>query len=151
MNEYEITYLANPSLDEEAKNKLDEAIDAEIINRKGSISYSLPTDSPGSRRRLHYPIADKKVTWMRAIQTQLEQDTVEELRQFIRKTEGVTRVTIIQTPRREEVPATIFDQAEQEAAKDQKPKPAEPAKPAKEVTMKEVEEKIESALDEEVK
>ena len=147
MNEYEITYLANPNLDEEAKNKLDEAIDAEISSVKGEISYSSPTDSPASRRRLHYPIGDKKTTWLRTMQVNLEQDTVEDLRTIITKTEGVNRVSIIQTPRRDDVSVAIFDTPEtvKEATT------AESKEPAKEVTDEDVNKGIEEALEEEVK
>lgn len=149
MNEYEITYLVNPGLDEKAKDALDEAIDAEITALKGEISYSSPTDSPASRRRLHYPIGEKKVTWLRTVQVRLDQQDVKKIRDIIRKTENVNRVSVLQTPRREEVSVAVFDTAEQ--AKEIEKAKKENKATTKEVTMEEVDKGIEEALEEEVK
>lgn len=149
MKEYEITYLVDPKLDEKAKDEVDAVIDGAIAKLEGEISYSSPTDSPGSRRRIHYPIKKQRVAWMRALQVALEPDKIDELRSIIKKAENVLRVTILQSPRREEVSAKIFDVAEKVAAAPQAA--AQDAKPAKKVTMEEVEEKIEEALVEEVK
>ena len=150
MSEYEITYLAQPELNETDKNKLDEAIDAIIAKLDGQITHSgPPTDSPGSRRRLHYPIDKKRIAWLRTIQAELSPDKIERLRKDLRKQDSVLRLTILQTSRRAEVSAAFFDNLTK------KKEPAlttpEPKKPAKEVTMTEVEKKIEQALDEEVK
>lgn len=150
MSEYEITYLARPELNETDKNKLDEAIDAIIAQLDGQITHSgPPTDSPGSRRRLHYPIDKKRVAWLRTIQAELTPDKIERLRKDLRKQDGVLRLTILQTPRRTEVPAAIFNHlTDKKGPAAAKP---EPKKPTTAVTMTEVEKKIEQALDEEVK
>lgn len=149
MNEYEITYLADPKLDEKAKDELDAVIDNEIAKMEGEISYSSLTDAPGSRRRMIYPVKKQRVAWMRCVQVKLDQTRIEELRSLIRKNENVLRVAVLQTPRRDEVSAQIFETEEKAATpvssqlKDQKE--------SKEVTMAEVEEKIEEALDQQVK
>ncbi len=150
MVEYEITYTARPELDEAAKDRLDEAVDKFIADLKGRIIQSYPaTDAPGSRRRLHYPLMGKRVAWLRAIQAELEPEQAEKLRLQLRKQSDLLRAMILKTPLRKEVPAAILDQAS-EKKQDGKRKD-EAKKPAKEVTMSEVEEKIEQVLDEEVK
>lgn len=150
MSEYEITYLAQPELNETDKNKLDEAIDATIEKLDGQITHSgPPTDSPGSRRRLHYPVDKKRVAWLRTIQAELSSGKIEQLRKDLCKQDGVLRLTILQTPRRAGVSATIFDNLTKK--KESTLATPEPKKPAKEVTMTEIEKKIEQALDEEVK
>ncbi|MFH1354184.1 MAG: 30S ribosomal protein S6 [bacterium] len=151
MSEYEITYLARPELDETDKNKLDETVDAAIAELKGQITHSTPpTDSPGSRRRLHYPVEDKHVAWLRAVQIELSSDKIEQLRTILKKQDNIIRLSILATPRRSEVSAAIFDKtpARKEAASTT---PAKKKEPTKEVTMTEIEEKIEQVLDEEVK
>lgn len=151
MREYEITYLADPQLDEAAKDKLDEAVDAAITEREGHIVSSFPpTGAPGSRRRLHYPIARQRLTWLRTVQAKLDEAHADPLRHVIQKTPGILRLTMLQTPPRSEVSAAMLDslaeQAQKEAAT---PEPARADAPI--VTMAEVEEKIEKALEEEVK
>ncbi len=150
MNEYEITYLANPRLDESAKNQLDENIDKIIAKSSGEISFSSPTDSPGSRRRLHYPIHDQKVAWVRVLQAQVDPKKIRNLRAALTKHENIMRVSILQTDRREEISPELLNILNP-APKTQTPKTAKPDQPKKEVTMKEVEAGIEEALDEEVK
>ena len=152
MREYEITYLANPKLAEAAKDKLDEAIDGEITKLKGEIiASSPPTDAPGSRRRLHYPIEDQRMSWLRTIQVNLTPDHIKQLRTILTKQEGIMRLTILQTPQREEVSTAIFNSlAEKEKRGAAKEEQAD-KKEIKKVTMEEVEEKIEKALEEEVK
>ena len=152
MKEYEITYLANPELTETAKDKLDEAVDGEITKLKGEITASSPsTDAPGSRRRLHYPIKHQRMCWLRTVQVNLAPNHLKQLRTTLTKQDGIMRLTILQTPQREEVSAAIFDSlAEKEKRGAVKEEKAD-RKEAKEVTMKEVEEKIEKALEEEVK
>jgi len=149
MSEYELTYLADPQLDESAKTKLDEAIDAAIAAREGNITYSSVMSAPGSRRRLHYLIGKKNVAWLRVMQVQIAPDRIAELRQDIARQEGVLRTYVLETPRRPEVAASIFDQPPAAAA------PAKPAeedrKDKKEVTTEAVEKGIERALEEEVK
>jgi len=149
MNEYEITYLADPKLEEAAKNELDEAINKLIDDQSGEISYSSSTDAPGSRRRLHYPIGEQRVCWLRTIQLELDPSKIDKLRTTMRKHKSITRVSVLQTPRREEVSADISETPE--AAPAQPTVPDKPKTTAKKVTMEEVEEKIEEALEEEVK
>ncbi len=149
MNEYEITYLADPKLSEKAKEELDASVDEAINNLGGEISYSSPTDAPGSRRRVHYPIKKQRVAWMRMEQIRLDPDKIEGLRASIRKNNQILRVAIVQTPRRDEVSAKMLEMVEQPVVAGTS-QPVTP-KAAKKVTMAEVEEKIEEALDEEVK
>lgn len=150
MRDYEITYLADPQLDEAVKDKLDEAIDAAIAERAGHIVTSFPpTGAPGSRRRLHYPIARQRLTWLRTVQVKLDEAHAEALRGAIQKAPGVLRLTMLQTAPRPEVSAAMLDSLAEQARATAAPDVAQPAAPA--VTMAEVEEKIEKALEEEVK
>ena len=150
MNEYEITYLADPKLDEKAKDQLDEKIDKIIAKASGEISYSSPTDAPGSRRRLHFPIHDQKVAWVRAMQAQIDPGEIEKLRASLKKHEGIMRVSILQVNRREEISPELMNILN--PAPKTEPAPVTKSdEPKKEVTMKEVEAGIEEALDEEVK
>ncbi len=149
MHDYEITYLADPRLDEAKKEELDEAIDKIVNDIGGEISYTSPSDTPGSRRRLNYPIADQRVAWLRVMQIQLDPEKINELQATLKKHADILRVTVLQTARREEISAAIFDAPEKTAVS---PTPDSSNKPVgKKVTMAEVEEKIEEALEEEVK
>jgi ribosomal protein S6 len=143
MQEYEITYLSHISLSEDARAQLDAAIDASIEKAEGAISHN----STSIRRRLVYPIQKQSGAFLRVVQTSIEPEHIEALKESLRKMEGVVRLTVIKTPRREEVSTAIFETAAKPAAAPA----AAPATPAREVTMAEVEEKIAEALDEEVK
>jgi len=89
--------------------------------------------------------------WLRTVQVNLAPNHLKQLRTTLTKQDGIMRLTILQTPQREEVSAAIFDSlAEKEKRGAVKEEKAD-RKEAKEVTMKEVEEKIEKALEEEVK
>ncbi len=147
MRPYELTYLANPQLNEEEKSKLDEAVNTEISKHSGNITYSSAPNSPGNRRRLHYPIKNSRVAWLRVVQLELEPNSIEDLRNSIIKNNDILRLNIIQTNRREEVPASALDTSEKQTEDKKQTKIAS----SKKVTMKEVEEKIEEALTEEVK
>lgn len=149
MHDYEITYLANPTLDEAKKESLDESIDKIVNDIGGEISYTSPSDTPGSRRRLNFPIADQRVAWMRVMQIQLDPAKINELLATLKKQADILRVTVLQTPRRQEVSAAIFDAPEKAPASAESTPSVKPA--SKKVTMAEVEEKIEEALEEEVK
>ncbi|HBE90140.1 MAG: hypothetical protein A3E37_04540 [Candidatus Andersenbacteria bacterium RIFCSPHIGHO2_12_FULL_46_9] len=149
MHDYEITYLADPTLDEAKKDTLDESIDKIVNDIGGEISYTSPSDTPGSRRRLNFPIADQRVAWMRVMQIQLDPAKINDLQTTIKKHADILRLTVLQTPRRQEVSAAIFDAPEKPSVS---PESAQAVKPSgKKVTMAEVEEKIEEALEEEVK
>lgn len=149
MHDYEITYLANPTLDEAKKEELDESIDKVVNDLGGEISYSSPTDTPGSRRRLNFPIASQRVAWMRVMQIQLDPANISGLQATLKKQANILRVTVLNTPRRDEISAAIFDAPEKTATASELSSAAKPA--GKKVTMAEVEEKIEEALEEEVK
>lgn len=151
MREYEITYLANPQLEDAAKDKLDEAVDAEITKRDGHITGSFPsTGAPGSRRRLHYPLARQRLAWLRTMQVKLEENQIESLYSTLRKLPSILRLTTIQTPPRPEVSAAVLDSLMERDAKEAAA-PDNTIKPLPAVTMSEVEEKIAKALEEEVK
>lgn len=141
MSDYEITYLSNPQIAEEERGQLDAAIDGKVADLGGSISFN----SPHTRRCLAYPVAKTTAAFLRMIQTELPGDQIDSLRQFLKKQAGVLRFTILNTPRRQEVPVDIM----QEKVARQPVKAA--AKPAKAVTMADVEKGIEEALTEEVK
>lgn len=149
MHDYEITYLADPTLDEAKKESLDESIDKIVNDIGGEISYTSPSDTPGSRRRLNFPIADQRVAWMRVMQIQLDPAKISELLATLKKQADILRVTVLQTPRRQEVSAAIFDAPEKAPASAESAPSVKPT--GKKVTMAEVEEKIEEALEEEVK
>lgn len=150
MNEYEITYLADPQLDEQNKVKLDENIDSKIAELKGSITYSSPTDAPTSRRRLHYAIDKKRVAWLRTVQIELDPANIEKLRTVLKKTDGIIRTSILNTPRRQEVPVTILDSFNNKDGKTASKREVI-KKSDKPVTDKEISKKIDEALKEEVK
>lgn len=144
MQEYEITYLSDPSLDDEARGKLDASFDQAVSDASGTISHN--TES--IRRRLRYPIAEQRLGFVRVVQTTLDPGVIEELRATLRKLKGVMRVQLLQTALREQVAPDVLDQATKKQQVE--PKKVATEKPAKEVSMEEVEEKIEQALDEEV-
>jgi len=142
MQEYEITYISAPDLTEDIRGELDASIETAISNLAGSVSYN----SENVRRRLLYPIKKNVVGFVRTVQVSLEQAKAAELRDFIKKQAGILRLTMLATPRRQEVAATIFDTVAK-----QQTEPKKAIKSAKPITMEEVEEKIEEALEEEVK
>jgi ribosomal protein S6 len=153
MQEYEISYLADPELDETAKDQLDQAVEAEITKIKGRVIAASPqTGAPGSRRRLHYPVESHRLAWLRTVQTELDPEHINNLRAALKKRTGIMRLSILHTPQREEVSAAIFDRAAEREKREAAAKAATTDKEeAKPVSMEEVEEKIAKALDEQVK
>ncbi|MDZ4225285.1 MAG: 30S ribosomal protein S6 [Candidatus Andersenbacteria bacterium] len=141
MTEYEISYISSPNLAEDARGELDAAIDSSVEKAEGNISHN----SESIRRRLVYPIQKQSVGFVRTLQVSLNQDKIEKLRQDIRKMSGILRVSVLATPRRAEVSTSIFEVTKEQPAE------KKPTTPAKAISMEEVEEKIEEALDEEVK
>jgi ribosomal protein S6 len=142
--EYEITYVADAQLTDDARAELDTAVDALISEKGGSVIHS----TANIRRRLFYPIQKKSNAFARVANLELEPEHIEEVRRVVRRMPGVLRLTILRTPARTEITPDAFKrtgagQLELKGKKDEKP--------AKEVTMKDVEEGIESALQEEVK
>ncbi len=147
MAQYEITYISDGEIAEEARAQLDAEVDGAIRDLGGSASFS----SPHTPRRLFYPVAGKRTAGMRALQVELESSQVEELKTFFKKHAGLLRFSILNTPRRSEVPATILDQLRGSKGRPTPAPVTSKAAPAKPVTMEEVEKGIEKALEEEVK
>ena len=148
MNEYEISYISDPSLAEDARQDVDKAVDGAIESAAGSIS----SNTENTRRRLAYPVQNQSVGFLRTVQATIDPEKVVAVRQALQKQAGIIRLSILQTPARESVAASIFEAAAKEAqVEPAKAATTEPKKPAKEITDQELEEKIESALDEEVK
>lgn len=146
--QYEITYIVDPSLADEARAEIDRAIDA-TVQEHGTISQN----TEAVRRRLAYPLKKQHVGFLRTLQAELPTEQISDLEQSVRKMKGVLRTTVIQTSARAAVMATIFDNVKQRDQQGRaEPAAATPAaKPRQEVTMAEVEEKIAQALEEEVK
>jgi ribosomal protein S6 len=142
--EYELTYLADANLSDEARAELDTAVDAFVSELGGSISYS----SPSLRRRLFYPIAKKAAAFSRALQISVDPLKIEELRKNIRRREGVLRLYVIRTPRRQEVTPEAFTDALEGGSRQTE---ARIKASKKKVSMQDVEAGIEEALQEEVK
>lgn len=142
--EYEISYITDPQLNDEARGELDAAIDAEITGKKGTIAQA----SPSLRRRLMYNIDKKMVGFLRTLQVHLDPAAINDIRDILKKKAGVMRVMILNTPQRAEVARDIFTKA---LATKTEEKAKEEQKPAKKVTMEDVEAGIEEALTEEVK
>ena len=143
MSEYEITYLARPDLAEDARGELDAAVDKTIEQRDGVIIFS----TPSVYRRLGYDINEQSTSFIRTLQAKLDPTLIEEVRKEVRKIDGVMRMSVIKTAQRKEVSPAIFKASQQE----KEVKTSTPPADKKPVSMAEVEEKIEKALDEEVK
>lgn len=146
MNEYEITYLSDPQLSEDARGELDAAVDSLIDQLGGAVSAS----DPNNRRRLFYPIKKQMVGFARTVNVTLDPSQISPLRETLAKRAGVMRVALLKTPRRNDVTTETIDEYFKKAVPG-KPGAIKEKKEVKPVTMEEVEEKIEEALDEEVK
>lgn len=143
--EYEITYIIDPALDESKRGELSVAIDNKIDEVKGVIT----SNTDNIRRKLSYPIKKQRGGFLRYIQAQLPAEHVASLRHEMTKLSGILRLTIVQSAPRAEVTTAIFDMLNKQPAEPKKATVAK--KPAIEMTDAEVTEKIEEALDEEVK
>lgn len=145
--EYEISYLTNPSLTDDARQGADRAVEDVLSKADAALSYT----SESTRRRIMYPMAGQQVGFLRTIQAALDPAKVEQIRHDVRRVDGVMRLAIIQTARREDVSPAIFETVakQQVAPKKAVAVPKKPAGPK--LSQKEVEEKIEKALDEKVK
>lgn len=138
--------MISSSVAEEARNQLDASIDTLINDFKGSIS----TNSESKRRALAYPIAKQRVGFVRVVQASVDPATISKLQTEVAKLNGVVRVSVLQTAARTELTAAIFDSvAKQQTAP--KKVTAEAPKPATPMSAEEVSQKIDKALDEEVK
>ena len=146
MNEYEISYIVDPSITEEARSEADRAVDGAIEGAKGSIV----SNTESTRRRLAYPVNKQHLGFLRTVQAAMDPAAVSEIRDELQKNNSIIRLSILHTPARESVTTAIFEAT---AKKQQvEPKKATTAKkPVKEISAKELDEKIEEALDEEVK
>src|SRR5581483_3787757 len=128
--EYEVTYLADPTLPDEARGELDASVDTLINELGGTITHS----APSIRRRLMYPINKQTAAFARALNIQLEGEKLEEFRKTLRRKAGVMRLAIIRTPQRTEVSPDMLFQPEPETAGRGRTPATEPRKPAKPVS-----------------
>ena len=148
MSEYEISYVTDPSLAEEARAEVDSFVDSEIEKASGSIS----SNTPSTRRRLSYPVQKQFVGFLRTVQATVDPEKIEVIRAALRKQTGVIRLQVLQTPQREEVPLSRFESmTTKQQVEPKKAETTEAKKPEVKMSDTELEEKIESALDEEVK
>ena len=145
MNQYEITYLINPNVTEEARDELNAAVDKKIAEFKGSITHSAPT----LRRKLAYSIGKTNSAFLRAIHVELDPAHISDIQSMLKKNNGVIRVTILNTPFRKDLDAEFIERVQTKNPRKKNVKTA--AEPQKEVTMEDVEKGIEEALTEEVK
>lgn len=141
---YEITYISDSSLNDEARTELDAAIDSAISDLGGNISRS----AANVRRRLLSPIQKQVAGFLRSLNIQLDPEQVATLRTNVKKKKGVLRAAIFQTDERPEVTPDMLFTA---PAADTRGQEKVEKKPAKEITATDVEAAIEEALKEEVK
>lgn len=141
MSEYEITYIVSGKAGDEGRDRMNADFEKQLTDLEGKLEHG----SAALRRQLAFPIKAEVTGFVRTVQITLDPSKLTELQQFLKKNEYVLRFTILNTPRREELPADLMKALEEESPK------RVPKKPAKEVTMEDVEKGIEDALTEEVK
>lgn len=141
--EYELTYIANPELEDAARGELDTAVDAAITEVGGHITASSPT----IRRRLYYPILKKQAAFSRALNIEVEGEQTEALRHRLRRLPNMLRLTMLRTPKRTEITHESFAEAVDGSHRRRTARPISDAP----VTEQAVEAGIEKALQEEVK
>ncbi len=146
MNEYEITYLIDPQLDEEAREELNRSVDGKVTELSGTVSSS----SPVLRRKLAYPVAKTHSAFLRTIHIQLDPEHIGMIQDMLKRHKSVLRFSILNTPQREDMEEKIMANLQEARASIKKPGARKPVA-KKEVTMAEVEKGIEEALSEEVK
>ncbi len=154
-NQYEITYLIDPTLSEEDRGALESSVDDLVVKLSGSVVSSSPT----LRKKLAYEIARKSTAFLRVINIELPTDKIAEAKDFLKRSAGVMRFTILATPERTRMSQELLEKHAKKSGRDKGGKPmhkkapeaASAAVPAKEVTMQDVEKGIEEALTEEVK
>lgn len=147
MSEYEITYTSDAEQAEESRAQLDAELDAHLQSLGGAVSFA----SGNIPRRLFFPIKGKRAAALRTIQVELSAEKIQEVQAFLKKLSGVLRFSILQTPRRSEIPAAITELLRQKRGRDSAPPARKPLQKAAPVTMEQVEKGIEKALEEEVK
>jgi small subunit ribosomal protein S6 len=151
MNQYEITYISNPNLDESERAQLDSTIDAKITELSGNTIHT----TSSLRRRLAYQIEKNTSGFLRYLHLELAPEHIATIQDWLRKENNVLRFSILATIKRPEVSAEITAKYVQKKG-DAKKKPVKAAtraktKAAAPVTMEDVEKGIEEALTEEVK
>lgn len=149
MNEYEITYVSNGTVAEEARVQLDNEVEEKIRALEGVIQHA----SAHTPRRLFYPVKKQRTAGLRNLHIELAPDKLSDLQTFLKKHASILRATILRTPRRAEVPPTIVEQLRGSRSRTGTPVTKKPVRstPAKPVTEEDVEKGIEKALSEEVK
>lgn len=141
MSEYEITYIVSAKAGDEGRDTLNTDFEKQLSTLEGKMEHS----TAALRQQLAYPIKDERTAFVRTVQITLDPGKLAELHRFLTKNEYVLRFTVLNTPRREELPTDLLKELGEDA-----PKRA-PRKPAKKVTMEDVEKGIEDALTEEIK
>lgn len=147
MNEYEITYIVSPQLEDKAREELDAGVEKQVSEAKGTIV----NNTEGVKQRLAYPITDKNTGYVRVLNIQLDPEKLETLQSQLKKTEGVMRFTVLSTAPREGVTPEMMEKYGRKRKDSGKKPEKREAKPTKKVTMEDVEKGIEEALSEEVK
>lgn len=153
-NQYEITYLTDPRLSEEQRGSLHASVDEHITASEGSVVSS----APALRKTLAYPVHKQAAAFMRTMHIETKPETIDAIRTFLKKAEGVLRLTILATPARTRMSSELMEKhsrrkgkfAGNKSEKQHKEVERKP-KSEKEVTMQDVEKGIEEALTEEVK
>lgn len=91
MSNYELVYILQPDLDEEALKTLNERIQQVIITNGGQIASA---ESMG-RRTLAYPIKRRREGTYMLVRASLAQTTMAELERFLRLSEDVLRHMLV--------------------------------------------------------
>lgn len=146
-SQYEITYLIDSKLSEEARTSLCASFDEQITAAEGSVVSSAPV----LRKTLAYPIRHQNAAFLRAMQITVHPEKISALQAFLKKSEGVLRLTILATTPRTRMSQELIEKHGKRKGKSGMSRPEKFQKGVKEVTMQDVEKGIEEALVEEVK
>ena len=157
-NQYELTYLIDPSTSEDARNSLNSAIDEQVTALSGIVTH----DSPALRKKLAYKVAHQDSAFMRVMNIEMPAEKVLGFTNSLKKSQGILRTTLIATPMRDRITPEVLEKhgkkkgkggfAKHDKKKDNgQTRPSTGSGQAKEVTMQAVEKGIEEALTEEVK
>lgn len=145
MREYEVTYLIDPLLQEDTRDELNAAVDSKIAE----VSGVLTSTTPSLRRNLGYTIRTARAAFVRTLNITITPDHIHDVRTYLQKAKGVLRFQILNTPKRQDVPADVVAKAMQKEKRGV-PVKKETEREKKPVTMAEVEKGIEKALSEDV-
>lgn len=149
-SQYEITYLIDSKLSEEARGAFHSSVDEQVTAAEGAIVSS----TPALRKTLAYPIKHQNAGFMRTVQIEVDPAKIADIQSFLKKAEGVLRLTILATTPRIRMSQELMEKHGKRKGKmGSRPEKQQPRseKPVKEVTMQDVEKGIEEALTEEVK